>query len=100
MAKRSMAELDKALTDMGMIPASQMINGHPLQRHAGVSDLDTFGEWLNMRHKELLQAKSEMIVDGKDSSDNELYEWVLAHHAAFSEVLVNFNNTQGTKTKT
>lgn len=89
MEKRNIGELDKAMIWMGMMPASQMIDGHPLQRHAGVRDLDTFRQWLTMRHKELLRMKAGMLVDGKE--DSELYEWVMAHHAAFSEVLTNFN---------
>lgn len=90
MEKRNFAELDKAMIEMGMLPASEMINGQPLMRHVGVSDLETFGEWLNMRHQELLRMKSGMLIDGRE--DSELYEWVMAHHAAFSEVLVNFNS--------
>lgn len=90
METRSLEEIDKALTEMGMLTASQMINGNPIMRHAGVCDMDTFGQWLNMRHKELLRMKTGMLVDGKDKG--ELYEWVMAHHAAFSEVLVNFNS--------
>ncbi|HGE8241198.1 hypothetical protein LZT27_14665 [Aeromonas veronii] len=90
MEKRSLEELDKALAAMGMLTASQMISGNPLQRHAGVCDMDTFGQWLDMRHKELLRLKAGMLVDGKE--DSELYEWVMAHHAAFSEVLVNFKS--------
>lgn len=88
--KRNLEELDKAMAAMGMITASQMINGNPLQRHAGVCDMDTFGQWLNMRHQELLRRKAGMLVDGKE--DSELFEWVMAHHAAFSEVLVNFKS--------
>lgn len=90
METRSLEEIDKALTEMGMLTASQMINGNPLQRHAGVCDIDTFRQWLNMRHKELLRMKAVMLVDGKE--DSGLFEWVMAHHAAFSEVLVNFNS--------
>lgn len=90
MEKRSLEEIDKALIEMGMIPASQMVNGQPIMRHAGVCDLDTFSQWLNMRHKELLRMKTGIIIDGKE--DSELFEWVMAHHAAFAEVLVNFNS--------
>lgn len=89
MESRGLEEIDKALAEMGMLTASQMINGNPLQRHAGVCDMDTFSQWLNMRHKELLRMKAGMLVDGNEDSD--LFEWIVAHHAAFSEVLVNFN---------
>ncbi|MEM0550473.1 MULTISPECIES: hypothetical protein [Aeromonas] len=90
METRSIEELDRALSEMGMLTVTQMIHGQPLMRHAGVCDLDTFKQWLTMRHEESLRMKAGLIVDGKEKS--ELFEWVMAHHAAFSEVLVNFNS--------
>lgn len=90
METRSIEDLDRALSEMGMLTATQMIHGQPLMRHAGVCDLDTFKQWLTMRRKELLLMKAGLVVDGKEKS--ELFEWVMAHHAAFEEVLVNFNS--------
>lgn len=97
MKERNLQELDREMVAMGMLPASQIINGQPLLRHAGVRDLETFRRWLNMRHKELLRMKASMMVDGKE--DSELFEWVMAHHAAFSEVLTNFNSIKEISTK-
>lgn len=88
MEKRSLEELDKAMIEMGMLPASKMINGQTMMRHAGVCDLSTFQQWLKMRHQEMLRMKAGMLVDGKQ--DSELFEWVMSYHAALSEVLVNF----------
>ena len=41
------------------------------------------------RAKEMITMRARMELDKKD--DTELFEWVLAHAAAFNEVRVNFN---------
>lgn len=93
MEKMSLEQLDKEMKALGMIPASAMINGNPIMAHCGVTDMEKFEQWLNMRHEEMLKFKARMIIKGQE--DNELYEWALAYHAALAEVLTNFNQAKG-----
>ncbi|WP_427121546.1 hypothetical protein [Pseudomonas aeruginosa] len=85
------ARLDDRLEAAGMLTVAQILAGAPLDafiRHAGVRDLASFGQWLEMRRAESVRLKARFALDKRE--DDELYEWVIAHAAAFSEVAINF----------
>ncbi|KSC70521.1 hypothetical protein ACVXHM_16915 [Pseudomonas aeruginosa] len=85
------ARLDERLEAAGMLTVAQILAGAPLDafiRHAGVHDLASFGQWLEMRRAESVRLQARFALDKRD--DDELYEWVIAHAAAFSEVAINF----------
>jgi len=82
--------LDDELKANGMLTVDELISGQPIDgfvANAGVVNLSTFVEWLDMRTKEMLTIKARMLLDKND--ENDLFEWVLAHSAAFNEVRVN-----------
>lgn len=85
-------DIDARMKAAGMIPLSDLISGNtPLERwaaHTGVSDLDTFEEWLTRKQREFGVMKAGYELGDKDKGD-ELYEWVLSHFAAFNEVAAN-----------
>ncbi len=84
-------DLDSRMRDAGMLSVAQLLAGAPLDafvKHAGVNDLDTFGQWLEMRRAECLKMQARFQLDKRE--DDELYEWVTAHAAVFTEVHVNF----------
>src|SRR3546814_6660565 len=76
-----------------MIPLSELLSGDtPLSKweaHAGVRDIASFGKWLAMKHREYMRMRVAYELGDKDKAD-ELYEWVLAHTAAYGEVAANF----------
>ncbi|MEX6780413.1 hypothetical protein [Pseudomonas aeruginosa] len=85
------ARLDERLEAAGMLTVAQILAGAPLDafiRHAGVHDLATFGQWLEMRREESVRLQARFALEKRDG--DELYEWVIAHAAAFSEVTINF----------
>ena len=85
-------DIDEELKANGMLTVSEIMAGQPLdgfQRHAGVKDIETFKQWLDLRTEEMLQMKARLTLDGKDES--ELFEWVYSHCAAFNEVRINLN---------
>jgi hypothetical protein len=93
---KSIEELDRRMAEAGMIPLSQLLKGQPIDgfiRHAGVVDLDTFEQWLSMRHLETQSARARMDLMKKEG--DELYEWTFAHAAVFNEVMVNFRAAIG-----
>jgi hypothetical protein len=74
-----------------MLSVAQLLAGAPLDafvKHAGVNDLEAFGQWLEMRRAECLKMQARFQLDNRE--DDELYEWVTAHAAVFTEVHVNF----------
>ena len=82
----------------GMLTVDEMLRGAPLDRfirHAGVSDLETYGQWLDMKCREFLSMQASRDLDKRE--DDDLYEWVLAHAAAFQEARINFNATRPTE---
>lgn len=90
-AEMSNSELDIRMREAGMIPLSEMLKNIPLEKwlaHAGVNDLQSFEDWLQMRRGEMLRMQATMEV--KKQTDDELYEWVMSHAAVFTEVLCNF----------
>ncbi|MFG8752210.1 hypothetical protein ACEPU1_28285 [Pseudomonas aeruginosa] len=85
------ARLDERLEAAGMLTVAQILAGAPLDafiRHAGVHDLASFGQWLEMRREESVKLQARFALEKRDG--DELYEWVIAHAAAFSEVTINF----------
>lgn len=85
------ARLDERLEAAGMLTVAQILAGAPLDafiRHAGVHDLASFGQWLEMRRAESVRLQARFALEKRD--DDELYEWVVAHAAAFSELAINF----------
>ena len=86
-------ELDKRMAEAGMVPLSKLLNcDHglsPFIAHAGVVDLETFGQWLKRKHEEYLRMKIAYALG--DTPVDELYEWIFAHSAVFEEVLTNWN---------
>lgn len=84
--------LDEQLKAAGMLTVTELMNGSPMDGfmvNAGVDDLDTFSQWLEMRTEEMLKMKASMILKGRE--DDDLYEWVLSHCAILNEVRLNFN---------
>jgi len=84
----------------GMMTVDEMLRGAPLDsfiRHAGVHDLDTYGQWLDMKCREFLtmQAKRDLNKDPED----DMYEWVIAHAAVFQEARINFNAARPAQTE-
>ncbi|ELQ8317482.1 hypothetical protein R2571_006381 [Pseudomonas aeruginosa] len=85
------ARLDERLEAAGMLTVAHILAGAPLDafiRHAGVHDFASFGQWLEMRRAESVRLQARFALEKRD--DDELYEWVIAHAAAFSEVAINF----------
>lgn len=84
--------LDERMRAAGMLTIPEMMGTLPLDRwrvHAGMTDLDAFGRWLDRKAEEYARRRAPYELGEKDQSD-ELYEWMLAHAAVFSEVRVNF----------
>ena len=84
--------LDARLEAAGMLTVAQLMRGQPIDafvKHAGVKDLATFSEWLDMKCKEFLSLKARRILE--KLPEDELHEWVFAHAAVFHEVRVNFD---------
>ena len=83
-------DIDTRLKNAGMLSAAEIIAGQPIDafmKHAGVVDLESLLKWSEMRRAEFLrmQAKYELGDNPKD----DMYEWVISHVAAFSELHVN-----------
>jgi len=93
-----MQSLDERMIEAGMIPVSEILKGRPIDKfmhHTGVVDIDTFGQWLEMRYSEMLRMQARMKLEGRE--EDELYEWVMSHCASLGEVRVNFR--EATKQK-
>lgn len=83
--------LDERLKAAEMFSVADMLSGGSLDwahRHAGVHDLDTFLQWLEMRRGEMLRLQGR--YDLGEKAKDEMYEWVCSHSAVFSEVHINF----------
>lgn len=92
-----LADLDARMTATGMIPATTILSGEvPLRNwmaHVGVQDIESFGQWLMRRYEEILVSRAPYEL-GEKSKDDELYEWILGHAGAFSEVVANFRQAR------
>ncbi|WP_284958462.1 DUF551 domain-containing protein [Enterobacter cloacae] len=83
-------DIDTRMKNAGMLSAAEIIAGQPIDafmKHAGVVDLESLLKWAEMRRAEFLrmQAKYELGDNQKD----DMYEWVISHVAAFSELHIN-----------
>lgn len=95
-SRNATSDLDARMAAAGMMPMSEMLRNIPVgnfMAHAGVKDLATFGDWLKMRRESMLRMQVNMELDHLQSDD--LYEWVIAHAAVFTEVLCNFQVAMG-----
>lgn len=91
-----MANLAERMKAAGMMSIEQMLERSPLggfQAHAGVTDLESFEEWIQMRRNEFLTMQARMVLDKQE--DDEMFEWVLAHCAVLGEVIANFRQATG-----
>ena len=85
-------DLDEQLKAAGLLTVSECMAGQPIDGfivNAQVKDLETFKQWLDMRTREIKTMKAKRSVEKK--SDDDLFEWVCAHDAAFNEIRLNFN---------
>lgn len=84
------ASLADRMRAAGMLTIDEMLSGAPLDgfiRHAGVCDLETYKQWLDMKCREFLSMQAARELEKRE--DDDLYEWVLAHAAAFQEARIN-----------
>ncbi|MBD8681631.1 hypothetical protein [Pseudomonas sp. CFBP 13719] len=84
--------LDTRLQAAGMMSVAELLRGAPLDgfiTHAGVHDLATFGQWLEMRRGEMVRLQARYDL-GDKTMDDGMYEWITSHSAVLSEVHVNF----------
>lgn len=91
LAAPSVQLLDERLKSAGMLSVADLMAGAPLDgfmTHAGVRDIETFGQWVEMKRAEFMRLQARYDL-GDKPKDDELYEWVVAHSAVFSEVHVN-----------
>lgn len=90
------ASLADRLKAAGMRTVADVMAGSPIDafmRHAAVHDLDTFAQWLIMRREESVKLHSRLVLEGRE--EDEIFDWVLSHSAAFGEALVNFKAAMG-----
>ncbi len=84
-------ELDSRLRAAGMTGVAELLKGAPLDafiKHAGVNDLGSLLQWAEMRRAECLRATARYDL-GEKPEDDDMYEWTVAHCAAFTELHVN-----------
>lgn len=92
------ADLDRRMMAVGMIPLSTMMKGSAMDRfltHAQVHSLDDFEQWLVMRRDEMMRMRANYIVTMKETGTREedqdaMLEWVFSHEAVLNEVLLNY----------
>jgi hypothetical protein len=87
--------LEERMKAAGMLSVAELLAGTPMDaftKHAGVNGIATLGQWAEMKRAEYikLNARYELGEKPKD----ELYEWVLAHAAVFTELHVNLKAAQ------
>lgn len=93
--------LDERMVEAGMIPLTEMLKcEQPLDKwrtHTGITDINSFKSWVEMRLKEFMKMRVEQDLD---KTKDELYEWILAQSNCYHDVLVNlkaalkFNNNR------
>ena len=84
------AALDARLKAAGMSTVANVLAGQPIDgfiRHAGVVDLQTLAQWAEMRRAEYLRMLAPYQLCERPFDD--MYEWVVSHAGAFSELHVN-----------
>jgi len=91
-----MPDLAQRMKEAGMMSIEEMLGKSPLGKfnaHAGVTDLERFEEWIQMRRREFIAMQARMTLDKQE--DDEMYEWVIAHNAVLGEVIANFRQATG-----
>ena len=82
--------LDERMKAAGMFTVAELLKGAPLDAvmtHAGVKDLETFAQWIEMKRAQYLTMQAR--YDLGEKAPDDLHEWVVAHSAVFTEVHVN-----------
>lgn len=87
------APLDQRMRQAGMFTLDEMTYGagrdnSPFEAHAGVRSLDAYREWLESKVREYLMLQADIIL--RNGEDDELFEWAVAHAAAYRHALCNF----------
>lgn len=82
-------ELNEKLRERGMFTLDQMMGDDvsglgKFDTHAGVNTFDDLCEWVDKKRKEYTRMRLQYEIGERE--DDELYEWVLAHKAAFTVV--------------
>jgi hypothetical protein len=83
--------LDARMKAAGMMTIAEMLESSPLSAfhvHTGVTDLASFEKWLEMKWQSYMTQQAELQLDNRE--DDDLFEWVVAHAAVFSTVLISF----------
>lgn len=96
------AALDDRLRAAGMFTIPEMMGTTPLTRwqtHAAMKNLDAFDCWLDVQVRQFLTMRMHYEIGDNDKSD-ELYEWVLAHAAAYQVIRTNFKAARAAETST
>lgn len=83
------ADLNKRLTDAGMLTIEQMMQpANHFMIHAGMTDLTFFETWLERKCEEYTRMLARYELGDKPQDD--MYEWIVSHRATFHEVLINY----------
>jgi hypothetical protein len=75
----------------GMFTVAQMMTAAPMDiftKHAGVNDLGSFLQWVEMKRAEYIRMQARYDL-GDKPKDDDMYEWVIAHNSVFAAVHVN-----------
>lgn len=83
--------LEERMKAAGMMTIDEMIKGAPMDhfhKHAGICNLRTFGQWLEMETRSYMRMVASRTLD--KAEDDDLFEWVLSHSAVFNSVRINF----------
>lgn len=89
-------QIDKRMAAAGMMPATEMLERSPLGKfsaNAGVTDLESFEQWLQAQRANFLRMQARMTLDGEEK--DEMFGWVIAHNAVLGEVIANFRQATG-----
>lgn len=90
-------QLSDKLAELGFPELKKLLSPTPsagqFSIHAHVTDLKTFGDWLQMRFEECQRLYLTMTVEKMQES--ELYEWIFSHAAVLHEVLTHFQVATG-----
>lgn len=90
MLDKKSIDLNEQLKAVGLMTILEMkksILNNVFMADADVVDLKSFRAWLHMKDEEFSRMQAELTL--KNYTESELFEWIMAHCATFSEVLVN-----------
>lgn len=81
------APLDDRMAALGMVPMSTLLSEPPtsFSVHVGVNSLASFTDWLEKKNEGFLKMRMRYDV-GIKPKDDEVFEWIFAHSAAFGQV--------------